>query len=99
MVELEVAVSIVGNAVALEHLPSLNFYTRREVMHQGNEAEALAFLRYPIPVYLFLPAQIWHGLKEAAPAGCRLIGHHPDLYRRDDIVLVTNDHGEQEANP
>jgi 4-amino-4-deoxy-L-arabinose transferase-like glycosyltransferase len=83
----------------LEHLPSLNFYARREVMHQGNEAEALAFLRYPMPVYLFLPAQIWQGLKEAAPAGCRLIGHHPDLYRRDDIVLVTNDMASKEHTP
>jgi 4-amino-4-deoxy-L-arabinose transferase-like glycosyltransferase len=79
----------------LEHLPSLNFYTRREVVHQGSEADALAFLRYQMPVYLFLPARTWNALSGTAPAACRLIAHHPDLYRRNDIVLVTNGHGDQ----
>jgi 4-amino-4-deoxy-L-arabinose transferase-like glycosyltransferase len=74
----------------IEHLPSLNFYTRRPTVHQGNEDEALAFLRYELPVYLFLPARAWHDLKDRAPAGCTLLAHHADLYRASDIVVVTN---------
>jgi 4-amino-4-deoxy-L-arabinose transferase-like glycosyltransferase len=74
----------------LEHLPSLNFYTRRVVMHQDNEAEALAFLRYQVPVFLYLPAHIWSGLRDKAPPSCRLIACHPDLYRCNDVVVVTN---------
>ena len=47
----------------MEHLPSINFYAQREVMHQATGADAIAFLHYPIPVYLFMPAPLWEDLK------------------------------------
>jgi 4-amino-4-deoxy-L-arabinose transferase-like glycosyltransferase len=74
----------------LEHLPSLNFYTRRSVVHHADQAEALAFLRYPVPVYLFMPAAAWDSMKGQASADCRSIAVHPDLYRASNVVVVTN---------
>lgn len=71
-------------------LPSLNYYAQREITHHQNEAEALAFLRYPVRVFLFLPAQNWIGLAQQAPPQCRLIARHWDIQRRRELVVVTN---------
>ena len=73
-----------------EHLPSLNFYLHREVRHHMTESEVLNFLEYPVQVYLFLPARHWQTLKDKAGPSCRVVGEHPDLYRFDPIVVVTN---------
>jgi 4-amino-4-deoxy-L-arabinose transferase-like glycosyltransferase len=74
----------------MEHLPSLNFYVRREVLHLSTDSESVAFLHYQVPVYLFLPARLWDEMKDKAPAACRLVAHYPDFYRHNDIVVVTN---------
>ncbi len=72
------------------HLPSVNFYSQREVTQYETQDEALAFLHYQVPVYLFLSKKSWDQMKEKAPANCRLIAHHPDLYHLTEIVVVTN---------
>jgi 4-amino-4-deoxy-L-arabinose transferase-like glycosyltransferase len=74
----------------LEHLPSLNFYVRRDVVVLHDEAEALAFLNYPVPVYLFLPAEDWERLGAMAPATARVLGRQRDMYHHRDVVVVTN---------
>ncbi len=74
----------------LEHLPSLNFYARRDVLHCQKEEETLAFLRYQVPVYLFVPERIWNSIREKAPSSCRLVARHSDLYHRNDVVVVSN---------
>ncbi len=74
----------------MEHLPSINFYSQREVMHQATGEDAIAFLQYPIPVYLFMPAPLWEDLKPKAPSGCHVLACHPDLYRGRDVVVIAN---------
>jgi hypothetical protein len=51
----------------------------------------VAFLEYQVPVYLFLPSELWEGLQVKAPSGCRVLARHADLYRARDIVVVAND--------
>jgi 4-amino-4-deoxy-L-arabinose transferase-like glycosyltransferase len=74
----------------LEHLPSLNFYCQRDVAHFGQEHEALAFLRYPIPVYLFLAADRWDGIEPKVCGPYRVVSRHRDMYRGSEVVVVTN---------
>lgn len=74
----------------VDHLASLNFYVQRNILHHKTEEDAFTFLRYPLKVYLFLPAQTWESWQDRIPANCRLLSRHPDLYRRDEMVVVTN---------
>jgi 4-amino-4-deoxy-L-arabinose transferase-like glycosyltransferase len=75
--------------------PSLVFYCRREVTRLDQEREALEFLRYPIPVYLFVPAPLWEGLASKATGNCQVVARHEDLYRGCPVVVVTNGGGER----
>jgi 4-amino-4-deoxy-L-arabinose transferase-like glycosyltransferase len=70
--------------------PSLVFYSRHYVRQLQSDAETLEQLRYPIEVYLFLPAAEWERLRPLIAAPCRLVGRHRDMYRKCDVVLVTN---------
>jgi hypothetical protein len=70
--------------------PSLVFYCRREVLRFTEEEQALEFLRYPLPVYLLLPATVWDGLEGKVRGPHRLLARHRDLYRGCEVVLVTN---------
>lgn len=76
-------------ALKMEHLPSLNFYVQRTVSHHAEPSDAAAFLRYPLPVYLFLPATEWEELSKQTPS-CRVLGLRRDMYRNGEVVLVTN---------
>jgi 4-amino-4-deoxy-L-arabinose transferase-like glycosyltransferase len=70
--------------------PSLVFYCRREVTRFQNEAEALEFLHYPIPVYLLVPETTWQGLAAKVGMVCQVVARHYDLYRGCAVVVVTN---------
>ncbi len=70
--------------------PSIVFYAHRLVYRFTEEAEALEFLRYPIPVYLFVPADVWQAWPEQVTGTCRVLGRHMDLYLGREVVLVTN---------
>jgi 4-amino-4-deoxy-L-arabinose transferase-like glycosyltransferase len=74
----------------LGHLPSLTFYCRRTICELADEEAVCDFLRWPLPVYLFLPEPVWQQLQPRLPVPCRLAGRHPDLYRRQPIVVLTN---------
>jgi 4-amino-4-deoxy-L-arabinose transferase-like glycosyltransferase len=71
--------------------PSLVFYCRREVYCPENDAFALDFLRTPLPVYVFVPADKWEQIQRMAPATYRLIARHHDLYNGREVLLVTNE--------
>ena len=47
-------------------------------------------LHYQVPVYMFMSAKSWEQIKYKAPANCRVVAHHPDLYHLTEIVVVTN---------
>jgi len=74
----------------MEHLPSLNFYVQRDVTHLQTEADLHGLLRYPLPVYVFLPAPIWEQCRPATRGLGRELARHRDLYRHTDVVVVTN---------
>lgn len=70
--------------------PSLVFYCRREVVRFDTPEQALEFLRWPLPVFLFLPEKAWESLRVQLPDTARVLGRHYDLYRGHHVVLVTN---------
>jgi 4-amino-4-deoxy-L-arabinose transferase-like glycosyltransferase len=70
--------------------PSVVFYCGREVAKLMQEADAVEFLRYPVPVYLFVPARVWLELEPKVHGPCEVIGRHRDFYKADDILVVTN---------
>jgi 4-amino-4-deoxy-L-arabinose transferase-like glycosyltransferase len=74
----------------LEHLPSLNFYCQRDVSHFESEAQVLDFLRYSIPVYLFVPEDLWHSIEKKVDGACRVLEGHHDMYHCCRVVVVTN---------
>jgi 4-amino-4-deoxy-L-arabinose transferase-like glycosyltransferase len=71
--------------------PSMIFYCRREVVNLKTEEDALAFLKGPLPSYLFVPAEKWRELEARAAAPHRLIARRPEFYEGGDVVVVTND--------
>lgn len=71
--------------------PSLVFYCQREVYRPENDIFALVFLRLPLPVYLFVPAEKWEQLKPFVPVPYRLVARHGDLYTGREILLLTNE--------
>jgi 4-amino-4-deoxy-L-arabinose transferase-like glycosyltransferase len=74
----------------LEYLPSLNFYTQRDVKHHATEQQAVNFLRAPYAVYLFVPAAHWQKLAAKVSTVHRVAGRHRDLYRNCEVLVVTN---------
>ncbi len=74
----------------LEYLPSLHFYVRRDVVHVKDEAEAAAFLRYPVPAYLFIPAEDWARLEAKVQVPYRVLARHREMYRHCEVVVVGN---------
>ncbi len=74
----------------LDHLPSLNFYVQRNVEVCERAADVETYLRYPLPVYAFLPASEWEQLKLSIHVPCRELARRPDLYKHDDVVVITN---------
>jgi 4-amino-4-deoxy-L-arabinose transferase-like glycosyltransferase len=74
----------------LEHLPTLNFYVERDVMVVCSEKELAGLLRYPLPVYVFLPARAWEECRPATRNLGREIARRPDIYHHEDIAVITN---------
>jgi 4-amino-4-deoxy-L-arabinose transferase-like glycosyltransferase len=70
--------------------PSMVFYGRREVHRLDDEGQAVAWLRSPLPVYLFVPATVWRDLATKVNARWQVIARHTDLYQGCDVVVVTN---------
>ena len=70
--------------------PSLVFYCGREVIQLSDEYQAINFLNSPLPVYLFVPAEVWNDLRAKVQRPYGLLGRHRDLYRNWDVVLITN---------
>jgi hypothetical protein len=70
--------------------PSLVFYCRREVHVLKDEEQVLEFLRYPLPVYLFVSAEAWESLHEKLRGPHGLLAHHWDMYKGTDVVVITN---------
>jgi len=71
--------------------PSLVFYTRRLVEPQPTLDAVAEALRGPQPVYALLPRRRWDELQTLRPGLGREVASRRDLYKRSEIVLVTNE--------
>ena len=74
----------------MEHLPSLNFYLRRDVEYLYDENALANFLKSRLPVYVFIPLADWQDMKGALGASTRVLGQHHDMYHHVDVIVVTN---------
>ncbi|MBI1829836.1 MAG: glycosyltransferase family 39 protein [Planctomycetes bacterium] len=74
----------------LEHLPSLNFYVKRNIEHLHDENAVRNFVSARLPVYLFLPLADWQHLEGKLDTKLRVVGRHHDMYHHTEIVVVTN---------
>ncbi|MBI3822627.1 MAG: glycosyltransferase family 39 protein [Planctomycetes bacterium] len=74
----------------VEHLPSLNFYVKRNVEHLRDDKAAVNFLSTRLPVYLFLPLDDWRRIEAQVAGRARLVGRQVDMYHHAEIVVVTN---------
>jgi len=74
------------------HLPSLNFYVRRNVVHLDSENGLVEFMKTGVRVYLFIPANDWQRLQPQISIDARIVARHYDLYHHTELVVVTNRH-------
>jgi 4-amino-4-deoxy-L-arabinose transferase-like glycosyltransferase len=74
----------------VEHLPSLNFYLKRNVEHFYDEKALANFLMSRLPVYLFIPLEDWRRIEIRLAASTRIIGRQHDMYHHTEVVVVTN---------
>ncbi len=74
----------------VEHLPSLNFYVKRNVEHFYDENALANFLMSRLPVYLFIPLEDWRRIEGNMAASTRIIGRQHDMYHHTEVVVVTN---------
>jgi 4-amino-4-deoxy-L-arabinose transferase-like glycosyltransferase len=70
--------------------PSFVFYAHREVLNQEVAEETLAYLKFPMPVYLLVREMDWESLKARAGANVSIVARHRDLYKNCEILVVRN---------
>jgi 4-amino-4-deoxy-L-arabinose transferase-like glycosyltransferase len=74
----------------LGYLPSLTFYCQRTVKELTGPEQVQDFLRWPVPVYLFVPEPTWRQLQGSLHGPYRVASRRPDLYRRCAVLAITN---------
>lgn len=77
-------------ALNLGHLPSINFYTRRDVENIG-DIELLALLAdQPLPIIGLMRENDAAAFQAKYPDRMEEVGRFPDLYRRTNVVVMVN---------
>lgn len=77
-------------AFDLGHLPSLNFYLRRDVTHTLSFQDVAESLAMPTPTYVLMPERILADFQRDFPGLATELSRHDDLYRGSRFVLLTN---------
>jgi 4-amino-4-deoxy-L-arabinose transferase-like glycosyltransferase len=77
-------------ALDLEHLPSLNFYCQRDILHIQEDRDAVSFLRLPQPAFLVVSESRWNKLKKVLPASYTVRARHYDMFHACFVVVVDN---------
>jgi 4-amino-4-deoxy-L-arabinose transferase-like glycosyltransferase len=72
------------------HLPSLNFYARRDLTHCDSADSVLSHLLNPTPAYVILPEQDWEKLKRFVHVPIHELAHHHDMLGNETLVIVSN---------
>jgi 4-amino-4-deoxy-L-arabinose transferase-like glycosyltransferase len=71
--------------------PSLVFYTQRVVEFVPSREAVEEVLRGPEPAYVLLSRERWDEIHAQFPGTGREVARRTDLYRRVEVVMVTND--------
>jgi 4-amino-4-deoxy-L-arabinose transferase-like glycosyltransferase len=74
----------------LGYLPSLTFYCQRTVKELPDAEAVRDFLRWPVPVYVFVPEPTWQQIEGQIAGPCRVASRRPDLYRNCAVLAITN---------
>ena len=78
-------------AYATEHLPSLNFYTGRDVTPIKYAGDLDRFLRQPIPAYVVISEDDLAKFRRSYADVGHEAARHFDMYRRQAMVVLTNE--------
>ncbi len=70
--------------------PSLVFYSQQPVKQLFSVEDAVAFVEYPMPVYLLTPSTHLESVRKKSTTTIREIGRHYDFYKGKEVVLITN---------
>ncbi len=73
-----------------EYLPSLHFYSLRNIEDLADETEVKEFLASRLPVYVFMSEQSWLQLERSLAGSARVVGRRRDMFKRTELVVVTN---------
>jgi len=58
--------------------------------YSGSAEETLAYLKFPIPVYLLVRDKDWQSLKARAGPSVSIVARRRDLYKNCEILVVRN---------
>jgi hypothetical protein len=72
------------------HLPSLNFYARRNVQHLDSDHGVVEFLKAGVRVYLFIPSKDWQRFETQIATPTQIVARHYDFYHHTELLVVTN---------
>lgn len=70
--------------------PSIAFYCKREISMLNGEGQLRAFLKSPLPSFVYLPLDRWNEISAKGVIQGRLVGTATDFYRNFQVVLISN---------
>lgn len=77
-------------ALNVGHLPSINFYTRRDIDPVDDIDKLAFFADQPLPVIGLLRENDAAAFQAKYPEAMEEVGRFPDLYRRTSVVVMVN---------
>jgi len=77
-------------AFQMGHLPSLNFYLRRDVTHAATLADLAVYLTAPLPTFALIPESCVDEFQRQHPGLAVELCRRPDMYRGSATVLLAN---------
>jgi 4-amino-4-deoxy-L-arabinose transferase-like glycosyltransferase len=83
-------------AFEMGHLPSLNFYLRRDVAHVPGLDHVAVHLAAPLPTFAIIPERDIEEFQRRRPALAVEVCRHADMYRGTKLVLLANSLAAQE---
>jgi hypothetical protein len=73
-------------------LPSVVYYSGREVKAIPSPDQVVEFLAIPTPAYVFVAETTWNNsVARKVTVPCRIIARHYDFLEKGNIIVVTNE--------
>ncbi len=77
-------------AYEMGHLPSLNFYLRRDIAHVFSLDDVAVQLKAPLPTFALMPERCVEEFQWTHPGLACEVSRHTDMYRGAKLVLLAN---------